>query len=83
MEVITAFFYAFLAISTILIVILIFSLFSQYNECKSSGGEMVGTGEYYTTTTMIMVGKVFVPMTQTHERTECRHKETGDKIEIN
>lgn len=44
----------------------------QVDSCHKAGGRIVGTGEYYTTTTWVMVGKVMVPITTTHEHTECR-----------
>jgi uncharacterized membrane protein len=82
MDAVSVFFYTVITFLIILLGICIYAIFAEYNECEAKGGEMIGTGEYYTTTTMVMSGKVLVPITQTHEEVECRCKETGEVIEL-
>jgi hypothetical protein len=74
--------YVILGFLLAVIILCVVMINKEYSDCETNGGSMVGTGEYYTTTTMVMSGKVMIPMTQTHEEMECRHKETGDVIEI-
>lgn len=50
-----------------LITAAVFFSIKESNECEARGGQMVGTGEYYTTVTM--VGKV--PVANTYEHQEC------------
>jgi hypothetical protein len=75
--------YALLAGLLLFIGVCVYFIYQEDQACKSANGHWVETGETYTTTTTIMVGKVAVPQTQTHEETECRHIETGEVIELN
>ena len=64
-----------LILLSIVFVISSFTLFFLYQEevtCKVSGGEIVGTGKYYTVTTMIKAGNGLVPVTNRYEITECK-----------
>jgi hypothetical protein len=81
MDIVSVFFYSIIVALAVLLGVCIYGIVAEYDECEEKGGEMVGTGEYYTTTTMVMSGKVLVPITQTHEYVECRCAETGDVIE--
>jgi hypothetical protein len=60
-----------IGVVVILIAAMMFSDIHDQILCNSKGGEMIGTGKYYTETTYVMVGKVMVPMTNEVEKYKC------------